>query len=180
MRGILEHLHVFFERAGVCGELPVTSMIFFTLLHSITVWLPTRVICCFNFVKANGSGPSWRIWSALTRFRMTVGWLGENQLTSYDLALPCPRDSVRLTVGNVPCQNMNQSCYPSYTVAVEYRLCLGESLRPSCPRSTIAEFLAPSESESKPTILTTVDPHDAAGNCFGIQLFYTPLARPQS
>ena len=116
---------------------------FFSLLHSITVWLPTRVICCFNFVKANGSGPSWRIWSALTRFRMTVGWLGENQLTSYDLALPCPRDSVRLTVGNVPCQNMNQSCYPSYNVAVEYRLCeisvdlirLKESLRPCCPRS---------------------------------------------
>ena len=115
MRGILEHLHVFFERAGVCGELPVTSMNFFTLLHSITVWLPTRVICCFNFVKANGSGPSWRIWFALTRFRMTVGWLGENQLTSYDLAPPCPRDSVRLTVGNMCYQNVNQSYYSSCT-----------------------------------------------------------------
>ena len=57
-----------------------------------------------------------------------------------------------------------------------------QSLRPLqvALAQTIAEFLAPSESESRPTILTRVDPHDAAGSCFGIQPLYTPLARPRS
>ena len=45
---------------------------------------------------------------------------------------------------------------------------------------TIAEFLAPSESEYKPTMSTTVDTHDAEDNCFGIQPFYTSLARSLS
>ena len=45
---------------------------------------------------------------------------------------------------------------------------------------TIAEFLAPSESESKPTLSMTVDTHDEAGNCFGIQPFCTSLARLRS
>ena len=126
---------IFFEQAG--GELRVTSMIFFfALLHSITVWLPTRVICCFNFVKVNGPGSSLRLWFTLTLFRITVGWLGGNQPTSYGLA------PGRLTVGNMRYQNMNQSYYLSYIVALwntgfaRYRLNLiRESLCPSCPRS---------------------------------------------